>query len=193
MQNKLFLCYSNQDKDFVDGLVAALKQRGITIWFDRQDLHGGDAWRAAIANAIRQCKAFLLIITPSSSQSPNVIRELSIAEKNRRPIIPILYGLDYIPGSMEYQIAHLHVIDFTHQSFEQALQALKNAIDNVIPASVDLGMATVGNSQTNVYSNQNIQNPRKISPKSSSLPVGLIIAFTMIITFVCCGVIWWLW
>jgi hypothetical protein len=192
MENKLFLSYSDKDSAFTDRLIHALKQKGNTIWFNRQDLRGGDAWRAATTNAIRHCKAFLLVITPASSQSLNVIRELSIAERNHRPIIPILYGIDQIPSSMEFQIAHLHVIDFTHMSFDEALEMLNNAVIKLIPQNRD-SSATPDRSITEHRETSRKQNwggDTASDTKKSRLSSSLISALSMLGVFSCCFIIW---
>ena len=54
-----------------------LERRGVNVWIDRESIEGGDSWRAAILEAIRECSAFLLIISPNSTGSKNVSRELA--------------------------------------------------------------------------------------------------------------------
>lgn len=120
----IFISYSRDDSDFVNGLIADIEKRGVEVWIDRQDISGGEAWRAAIAEAIRSCDAFVIVLSPNSTVSKNVSRELSIAESHHRPIIPLLYQPCEIPPNMEYQLAEIQWIDFTAEKYADALERL---------------------------------------------------------------------
>ncbi|MGH9834053.1 MAG: TIR domain-containing protein, partial [Blastocatellia bacterium] len=120
----IFISYSRNDNDFVNGLIADIEKRGAEVWLDRQDISGGETWRAAIAEAIRSCDAFVIVLSPNSTVSKNVSRELSIAESHHRPIIPLLYQPCEIPPNMEYQLAEIQWIDFTAEKYADALERL---------------------------------------------------------------------
>jgi hypothetical protein len=87
---KIFISYSRKDKGFVDGLVQDLGENGFEVWIDREDIVGGERWRAQIVEAIRSCDAFLIILSPQSVASDNIAKELALAEKNKRRIIPVV-------------------------------------------------------------------------------------------------------
>ena len=126
--NEVFISYSRADNQFVDGLISDLEQKGIHVWVDREDIEGGTAWRAAISEAIRKCRAFLIVLSPNSTQSKNVSRELSLAESHDRMIIPIIYQDCKIPPGMEYQLAELQWINLNNLSYEAALDRLVRAL-----------------------------------------------------------------
>jgi tetratricopeptide (TPR) repeat protein len=136
----IFISYSRDDSDFVNGLIADIEKRGIEVWIDRQDISGGETWRAAIAEAIRSCDAFVIVLSPNSTVSKNVSRELSIAEPHHRPIIPLLYQPCEIPPNMEYQLAEIQWIDFTAEKYADALERLIKVLGK--PASATSRPAT---------------------------------------------------
>ena len=153
--NQIFISYSRKDSDFVDGLIRDLEQRGIDVWVDREDIEGGAAWRAAITEAIRECRAFLLVLSPQATHSRNVSRELSLAESRNRLIIPIIHQPCDIPPGMEYQLAELQWIDFTASSREEALKRLVRVL-----------------SKEEVASGSSTDSTSVISPPPDEQPVG---------------------
>jgi hypothetical protein len=130
----VFLSYARRDQTFVDRLVAALEARGVNVWVDREDIPGGAAWESAIGEALAASSAVLVVLSPACAASEYVPRELSLAEKYDRPIVPILHepweSEPDAPGvkRIEFQLAGLQYVDFSSQSFEQALDALLRAL-----------------------------------------------------------------
>ncbi len=122
--SEVFISYSRADNEFVDGLIRDLEQNGVPVWLDRHDIEGGTAWRAAISEAIRRCRAFVIVLSPNSTGSKNVSRELSLAESHDRTIIPIIYQACDIPAGMEYQLAELQWINLTNMTYEEGLRRL---------------------------------------------------------------------
>lgn len=126
--SEIFISYSRSDRDFVDSLIAGIQQGGFEIWVDREDIRGGQAWRAAISRAIRACPAFIVILSPNSIKSRNVTKELDLADKHSKAIIPLLYQKCDIPPEIEYQIAGLQMVDFSIQAPQTALDELIQAL-----------------------------------------------------------------
>lgn len=126
--NEIFISYSHRDSSFVDRLIREIEQKGLDTWMDREDIGGGAAWRAAISQAIRECEVFIVVLSPQSLASRNVTKELSLADKHNKPKIPIRYQPCEIPPEVEYQLAGLQWVDFTEQSFEEALDQLIRAL-----------------------------------------------------------------
>ena len=88
---KIFISYSRRDSEFVDRLREALDARHFTVWVDREDIRGGDEWRAAISAAIRSSEFFLLVLTSDSAGSDSVKKELTLAEHAGCNILPIVH------------------------------------------------------------------------------------------------------
>jgi hypothetical protein len=130
----VFLSYARRDQAFVDRLVTALEARGVNVWVDREDIPGGAAWESAIGEALAASSAVLVVLSPACATSEYVPRELSLAEKYDRPIVPILHEpWESSPDTagvrrIEFQLAGLQHVDFTGQRFEQGLEALLRAI-----------------------------------------------------------------
>lgn len=65
-KNAVFLSYAAEDADEAQRLCAALRAAGIQVWFDRNELRGGDAWDQKIRREIRDCALFVPIISANS-------------------------------------------------------------------------------------------------------------------------------
>jgi TIR domain len=130
---EIFMSYSRSDQEFVDHLTRELEGNGFPVWMDREDVPGGVAWREAISRAIRNCHALLVILSPKAIESKNVEKELSLADRHHRQIIPILFESCEIPDRMDYQLAGLQWVDFVARPFEEAFDQLIKALRSHAP------------------------------------------------------------
>ncbi|HKE39371.1 MAG TPA: TIR domain-containing protein [Casimicrobiaceae bacterium] len=132
----IFISYSRRDSQFVDHLVQALELYGFSTWEDVKAIAGGDVWKAAISKAVRECDAFLLVLSPQSAESDNVGKELAVATKHARRILPVMYQACKVPDKMEYDLAELHWAEFHDKPFDEAFENLVRALGG--KPSVDL-------------------------------------------------------
>ena len=49
----VFLSYAREDAEVVRRIADALRGFGVEVWFDQNELRGGDTWDAKIRNQIR--------------------------------------------------------------------------------------------------------------------------------------------
>jgi len=120
----IFISYSRKDSEFVDRLIQALELYGFPTWKDVTAISGGDVWKATISRAVRECDAFLVVLSPQSANSENVSKELAVATKHARRVLPVMYQACRIPDKMEYDLAELHWEDFVEAEFDEALEKL---------------------------------------------------------------------
>jgi TolB-like protein/cytochrome c-type biogenesis protein CcmH/NrfG len=59
----VFLSYSREDTEPARRIADALRAFGLEVWFDQNELRGGDSWDAKIKRQIRECTLFLPIIS----------------------------------------------------------------------------------------------------------------------------------
>jgi hypothetical protein len=98
----VFISYSHsQDKTYADRLAAYLVSAGIEIWYDG-DLVSGDRWTPLIESQITSCAAMIVIMSPASRHSVWVARELALAQKLDKPIVPLL-----LAGTEFFQLGEL--------------------------------------------------------------------------------------
>src|SRR5688572_8035642 len=124
----IFISYSRQDCEFVDKLITELAEQDFNTWRDTDNIGGGAAWRAAISRAIRNCEAFLVVLSPQSVASKNVVKELSLADEHRRPIVPVRFQEFESLPEIEYQLSGLQWVDFSKALYSEALDDLLSAL-----------------------------------------------------------------
>ncbi|MBI3537854.1 MAG: RDD family protein [Chloroflexi bacterium] len=131
MPTDLFFSYSRKDQDFAIKLKYSLEEYGITAWIDQSAMIAGDAWRRQIVEAIKSCRAFLLILSPHSIASENVTRELSIADSENKKIVPIIFAEVKIPDAMAYYLTGRQYQAFDVGEYDVNLRRLLRAFAQV--------------------------------------------------------------
>ena len=86
-----FISYAREDAAFALKLAADLRKAGANIWIDRFDIPVGKNWPRAVQEALDSCSHFLIILSPTSVGSDNVLAELNFALDEGKQIFPVLY------------------------------------------------------------------------------------------------------
>jgi TolB-like protein/Tfp pilus assembly protein PilF len=66
----VFLSYASQDGEAVRGIAEALQGAGVEVWFDLDELRGGDEWDRKIKNQIKTCALFVPVISGNTQSRP---------------------------------------------------------------------------------------------------------------------------
>lgn len=128
MGASIFISYSRDDDAFAHRITAALQAVGFEVWFDQGTLTVGDQWRERIVSGIRDCSAFVVVLSPSSVRSPNVLKEVNLAEHHDKPIFPLLLGDTDIPDGLAYQLAGIQYLGFEAGEDEKAFELLVDSL-----------------------------------------------------------------
>jgi hypothetical protein len=59
----VFLSYAREDTAAAQRIAEALRSHGVEVWFDQNELRGGDAWDAKIRKQIDSCTLFVPIVS----------------------------------------------------------------------------------------------------------------------------------
>ncbi len=71
MESKaVFLSYASQDAEPARRICEALRAAGVEVWFDQNELVGGDAWDAKIRKQIAACALFVPVISATTDARP---------------------------------------------------------------------------------------------------------------------------
>src|SRR5271165_7423104 len=104
-----FFSYSRDDSEFALRLARDLKAAGANVWIDQLDLVGGQRWAQTVQDALEKSPRVLVILSPSSVNSPNVENEYTLALKEKKTVIPVLHRECKIP----LQLRSLQRVDFS--------------------------------------------------------------------------------
>jgi len=64
----IFLSYAREDTAAAQRIAEALRSQGVEVWFDQNELRGGDSWDQKIKTQIRECTLFLPIISSNTQE-----------------------------------------------------------------------------------------------------------------------------
>lgn len=88
----VFISFSKDDREFAEEVSAKIKtQAGLDTWLYTERLPAGEHWRPAIDDAIKNCYALVLVLSPSSRDSQYVSYEWAMAVGLGKPVIPIMF------------------------------------------------------------------------------------------------------
>jgi len=105
-----FFSYSREDSEFVLHVARDLKAAGANVWLDQMDIVPGQRWDEAIERALAGCPRMLVVLSPTSVRSTNVMDEVSFALEEGKTVIPILYRDCAIP----FRLRRVQYIDLRH-------------------------------------------------------------------------------
>jgi len=91
-QQTIFISYArNPSKQFATLLYDKLKEKNYDVWFDQKNIPLAVDFQEQIDKGIEKSDNFLFIITPNSSKSVYCAKEIELAVKYNKRIIPVLH------------------------------------------------------------------------------------------------------
>ncbi len=127
---RTFISYAREDSEFVMKLARDLRGAGADIWLDRFDIPVGDRWDRAVQDALDSCGRFLVVLSPASVGSDNVMAELNFALDSAKRVFPVLQRDCKRP----LRIHDRQYADFTVQ-YQSGLEELLSALG--VPRSTE--------------------------------------------------------
>ena len=122
-----FMSYSREDAALQKRVVAGLRERGVNVWVDVENLiPGSPAWEREIERAIRSGAGIIVLLSPDANNSEWVRREISFAEDNRKRIFPVLLRGEE-DDSIPLRLASHQRVDL-RRDFEGGLDELADAL-----------------------------------------------------------------
>ena len=106
---KYFFSYARKDTEFALKLAQKLRAAGVDLWLDQLDILGGQHWDLAIDKALKTCQGMIVILSPESVASYNVMDEVSCALEERKLVVPVLLRRCDIP----FRLRRVQYIDYT--------------------------------------------------------------------------------
>lgn len=105
---KTFLSYAREDSEFAMRLANDLKREGANIWLDQLDILASQHWDNEVEKALIQCGRMVVVLTPDSVGSHNVMDEVSYALEEGKNVFPLLCRDCTIP----FRLRRVQRVDF---------------------------------------------------------------------------------
>lgn len=116
----VFISYSRKDSAFVSALSATLRQRGVNLWIDQDNIGGGVFWDDTVEEALKEAACVIAVLSEKFTQSDNVKDEISYAKERNIQIIPII--IEEV-ANIPFRLGRVQHIDF-RTNYSQALDLL---------------------------------------------------------------------
>ena len=187
MSAEVFVSYARSDRERVLELVERMRSTGVGVWVDEGGIHGASLWGQEIVDAIDASKVMILMISDSSITSDNVVKELSIASEDKKPILPVYLHRSEIPKSMRYQLAGIQHIEFFEGQEDEAFQSMLVSLSRLgvsageTEAKQDPPPETVPENQS-IATNAPVSTGRKgglVTALLALAVIGLVLALIM--------------
>ncbi|KAA3619909.1 MAG: TIR domain-containing protein [Calditrichaeota bacterium] len=156
-----FFSYARSDSEFVLQLAKDLRKAGADVWLDQLDIKPGSRWDLSIEHALKASGRMIVIISPDSISSNNVMDEVSFALEEGKEVVPVLFK----PADIPFRLRRLQHVDFT-ANYNEALHNLFSAL-NLGTGGVP---AEIGKSPENEIESH---RPEKVSKQKAASPASI--------------------
>lgn len=133
---QVFISYSTKDQLQAEAVRNVIEQNGISCWMAPRDIPGGSNYTKEIPNAIRDCQAFVLMLSQNAQASPWVLKELDRAVNEGKTILPFQLEDITLNDEFNFLLTGAQRYD-AYQKKSEALQLLIARIKAII--STDSG------------------------------------------------------
>ena len=123
-----FVSYAREDLEFVMRLAKDLKEKGAKVWMDKLDIRPGQRWEFEVESALNGCSRMLVIVSPASVTSKNVLAEAAYAIDEGKEVIPVLIQECKIP----FRLRPFQYADFSSDyaaGLDELLATLTTSVD----------------------------------------------------------------
>lgn len=103
-----FFSYSRDDGDFVLKLARDLRKAGADVWVDQLDIAAGERWDSAIEQSLKESANMIVVLSPTSVASHNVMDEVSYALEKDKKVVPVMYR----PCEVPFRLRRLQYVSF---------------------------------------------------------------------------------
>jgi len=111
MNHDVFISYSSQDMEAAQAICHVLEQNEIRCWMAPRNIPPGSDYGDVIEEAIRSCKAAVVLFSETAAASQWVKGELNIAFEEQKTIIPFRLDNTPLKGQNRVMLNKTHWID----------------------------------------------------------------------------------
>ena len=127
-EHEVFVSYSHQNAETVLPIVETVEAKGLSIWIDKEEMRAGQGWAGQIVRAIKSAERFCLMCSEQAFESDHVRREVYLADKYGKAMVPIKLDGAEMPEDIEYFLAGRQWVDLTSLSEEERAAVIHGAL-----------------------------------------------------------------
>jgi hypothetical protein len=124
----VFVSYARANATSVLPVIDAMKQLGRRFWLDQQSIASGDGWAGEIVRAIKSAPGVLVMCSKAAFESDHVKREIYLADRYRKRLVPVFIEQADPPEDFEYFFAGVQSLNLFETPEADRPQALMTAL-----------------------------------------------------------------
>lgn len=92
MKKDVFISYASSDTDAAEKVMNHLEDTGLSCWFAPHDINPSENYHRTLVAALDNCRVVLLVLSPASNMSADVLSEIAHADLRGKQIVVAVLG-----------------------------------------------------------------------------------------------------
>jgi hypothetical protein len=123
-----FVSYARANQKVVLPVIEAAQRAGRSFWLDQQGLSAGDGWAGEIVKAMREAGGVVIMCSKAAFESDHVKREVYLADRYRKRMLPVYIEDAQAPEDFEYFFAGIQTLNLAGTPEAERPHALIQAL-----------------------------------------------------------------
>ncbi len=128
----IFLSHSTIDGELANYICESFESRGLSCWIAPRNIRPGEDWASSITNAISEADVFFILYSKHSIKSSQCAKEIGIADRKKKYIIPYKIDDTEPEGAFDYYLTGCQWFIIDPSTGEYKMDELCDAIKGVI-------------------------------------------------------------
>lgn len=132
----VFISYKAEEFEIADWVKSTLEQNGISCWMAPMSIEGGKSYAYEIPKAIRECRAFVLILSKRAQESIWVPRELDQAITAGKIVLPFMMENCELRDDFNFYLTNVQRYE-AYESKKKAIEKMVREIRAILDAHAE--------------------------------------------------------
>jgi hypothetical protein len=124
----VFVSYARANAAAVLPVIEGAKSEGRKFWIDQQGIGAGAGWAGEIVRAIRAAGGVVVMCSKAAFESDHVKREIYLADRYRKRLVPVFIEAAEPPEDFEYFFAGVQMLNLFETPEAERPEALMRAL-----------------------------------------------------------------
>jgi hypothetical protein len=120
--------YAHADNTAVLPVVEAVQAQGRSVWLDKGGIAPGEGWAGEIVRAIKAARGVIVMCSTHAFESDHVKREVYLADRYKKPMLPVFIEAAAPPEDFEYFFAGVQWLELHKTPEADRAAAIARAI-----------------------------------------------------------------
>lgn len=127
----LFISYAHADDAVVAPIVAVVEASGRPVWIDKGSIGAGEGWAGEIVRGIKGARGMIVMCSPRAFESDHIKREVYLADRFKKPMLPVFLEAANMPEDFEYFFAGVQWLELFKLGEAERAGAISSALARI--------------------------------------------------------------